>query len=193
MDYTNNSNRSRDDDEKKVEKVVTGEVVMQKKSSGRKFLETFFVEDLKSIKDYIVSDIIIPYAKNILSDAFNTMLYGSSGRGARPTGTNQRTSYQRYYDEKRSRPSSAPIANNDTYDVDNMIFRNYVDADKVLDGLRDICREYDMASVGDLKMLLGEGTIPNDYSWGWENLDNATIARTRDGYIIRLPKTQRIK
>lgn len=147
---------------------------------------------MKSIKSYVIEDVVIPYAKNILSDAFNAMLYGSNGRSSRTpvSRLNQTTSYQRYYEQPKKTPT---VNSSEGYDVDNMIFRNYTDADKVLDGLRDICREYDMASVGDLKMLLGDSTTPSDYNWGWDNLDGASIARTKDGYMIRMPRTVRIK
>lgn len=41
--YPDNSNSAQKDEKKEVQKVVTGEVVKQKKSSGRKFLETFLL------------------------------------------------------------------------------------------------------------------------------------------------------
>ena len=197
VEYYNNSNKSKNEDDvlevRDIKKVVTGSVKRKKKSTGKKMLETFFSEDIQTVKNYIISDVIIPYIKNILSESFNAALFGQNGRRA---GTyysafgGQKTNYQRCY----GNPQQQSV-HKENFDYDNIIYGSYVDADKVLSGLKDICVEYPKATIGDLKMLLGETTTPADYAWGWngEMMDSASITHYGDGYIIRMPRPIKIK
>lgn len=199
MEYYNNSNKARQEEhveKKDIQKVVTGEVVTQKKGPVKKFFSTFFEEDIHDVGTYIRTKVVIPYVKNILSEAFNTLLYGESGKTA-TSGLNQRASYTRYYEDRNRGITAKPAQNESSgsYETETLIFKSYTDCDNVLRNLKDIAVDYPYASVGDYKMLIGESTIPTDYSWGWDGvtLDDAQIMRARDGYFIKLPKVLRIK
>ena len=51
-----------------VAKVVEGEVVQTKKNKVQKVAETFFGGDLRDVASYVVKDVIIPAAKDMLYD-----------------------------------------------------------------------------------------------------------------------------
>lgn len=182
--------------EKKTEKVVTGKV-KTKKNEIRKFTDIFVAEDINVVKDFIFNDLIVPTAKNLIGDIIkNTvdmMLYGrSSGRSS---GSSRRAdvghvSYRSYYDDKRDdRRDRGRSTYNSRFDYDDIIFDNRVDADAVLEQMKDIIDTYDLVRVLDLYDLAGVGPAPHTANnFGWTNLSRAYVDRVRDGYIIKLPK-----
>ena len=70
MEFPGNSNKDRsikpEPKPKRVERVVTSEVVRKKKPLGRKVAETFVVEDAHSVASFIALDVLIPAAKKTL-------------------------------------------------------------------------------------------------------------------------------
>ena len=72
---------------KKVEKIVTGKVKKQKRGFGKKVAETLCEDDTKSVGSYIVYDVLIPAAKDMLSDmvggGIDMLLFGGEGRSRR--------------------------------------------------------------------------------------------------------------
>ena len=73
MDYKSNSNKAKEPSkpkvEKKVQRVVSGEVIVHKKSLGQKIKGLFIEADFKSVMRYIVSDVLLPAARNTVVDA----------------------------------------------------------------------------------------------------------------------------
>ena len=89
-EYKSNSHRSKEEkkqapDRKKTQAVAKAKV--KKKSSVRKFTETFVSEDVSSVKDYIIGDFIIPLIQKTICDIFEeipkTIFYGKSSKGRR--------------------------------------------------------------------------------------------------------------
>lgn len=89
-EYPTNSKQSRERpaekkpaaERKKMEQVVTGEVSRRKKPLGRRFAETFGGGDARGVAGYVVMDVLIPAAKDAISDAVSQgierMLFGES-------------------------------------------------------------------------------------------------------------------
>ena len=93
------------DEPKKVEKVVVGQVERRKKPLTKRISETFLGGDPKSVMGYVVTDVLVPAAKDMIADAVSQgvekMVFGearSSSRrtGHRPSGGSTYTSYNRY-------------------------------------------------------------------------------------------------
>jgi hypothetical protein len=61
-------------EKKRVEKVIEGEVVRRKKPLGKRFKELFAPQDTKSAGEYILLDILVPGAKDIVVDAGQSFL-----------------------------------------------------------------------------------------------------------------------
>ena len=205
-DYTPNSHKYKTDQkepvtEKKVEKVINGTAKTKKKSDLQRAANGFFSEDVTNIKSYILTEVIIPAAKNLISsmvggtadvfrDTVNTCLFG--GAGARRMKTGERTPYRSFYGNEKDRNKSniGSARTRSVYDYDDIILETKSEAEKVLDQLEDIIENYGMASVADLYQSAGIRNYPftcNNY--GWTDIRSADSVRLRDGsYMLKLPK-----
>jgi len=202
-DYPSNDGSIAKKEEKpKVEKVVTGEVKVKKKSGFHKLTDIFIKEDIGSVREYVIGDVIIPTIRNLMYDVFENSLRmiflngepRRSGSGYRTGQSTSRVSYASYYGERdRDRRDKASDRKyyRSVYSFDDIIFADRAEADEVLDRLQDLIETYGVASVGDFYDLIGKVPSYTDNRYGWENISNATVVRMRDGgYMIRLPKAR---
>lgn len=204
MDYNPNSNRFLTKDKpteeenlgkKKVDKVVSGSVKTKKKSSLSKFADTFIEEDKDTVVGYLLSEVLIPSFKKMVSDTIKTgidkMLYGDA-EVSRSNSPASKISYSKYYNDKSSysrSSSTTPVVNRrDTYEYNNIVLETRGDAEAVLMGMDDIIAKYEIVSVADLYDLVGIAGSYTDYKYGWTDIRSARIERVRDGYVIRMPK-----
>lgn len=193
-EYPNNSHSARENPEKKMGKVVTGEVKTRKKSEAKKLANTFLPDDVTSVKSYILMDVIVPGIKNAIVDVVSIMLFGEAGRIGGKKANGSKVSYQRYYDDRRDdrRDYARPRAAGG-YDFDDIVFELRGDAELVLDQLEAAINQFGIASVADLYDLAGK-TSPRytDNKYGWTDIRSARVVRIRDGYILQLPKAVQI-
>ena len=201
MEYSYNSSSKKAGDseqkpEKKVEKVISGKAKARKKGEMRKFADIFLPEDVSSVKDYVFMDIIIPAAKNLLSDIIvkgsNLFLFGETSSNKRGNGVVAgHVSYNSYYNKNNNNRNN--YSARATYAYDDIICNTRADADAVLNSLVDLVETYGTASVADLYEMVG---VTGDYTahkYGWTDLRSATYDRTRDGYLLKLPKAIALK
>ena len=91
-------------EKKKIDKVVTGTVKTKKKSGLAKLSDIFIKEDVNSIGEYIVKDIIIPGVRDIIynigTGALDMFCYGGSGQGNKRSTNASKVSYRAFYDKK---------------------------------------------------------------------------------------------
>ena len=99
-DYTGNSKKEKEaknKPEKTVEKVVTGDVMVQKRSLGRKMKDLFIEADFRSVSHYILSDIMLPAFKNLIVDGVTKgverTIYGEPAMRRRSFSQGPRVSY----------------------------------------------------------------------------------------------------
>lgn len=190
---------------KKIEKIVEGEVVRRKKPLGKRFSETFVGGDARSVASYVVLDVLVPAAKDTIADAFSQgierMLFGevrSSSRrtGHRPGGNNGYVSYNRF-----APGAASPARNRDdgrnvsrraraSHDFDEIILATRVEAEEVIDRLFDLVSRYESATVADLYELVGVSGNYTDDKWGWIDIRGAGVTRVRNGYLLDLPKPE---
>lgn len=204
-----NSKKSKTAQEKtenRIKPVVKkGDVVRKKKSTSRKFIDSFFGEDISNVKDYLIFDVVIPSLKDGIIDAVTNgltmLLTGNRGsskhRGSRIV-SNGGTNYSKIYTlngsgSRSDRPFNK--ARDSRYAMtngmeDEIILQSRAEAEEVLEVL--ICRveDYGNATVGDLYDALGETSSPTDRKWGWFDLSSARVVRVTDGYLIRLPRCE---
>lgn len=197
-DYKANSHKVRE--EQKSKEVVKKDIQpvakakTKKKSEVKKFADVFIAEDITSVKDYIVNDVLIPAAKKAISDIITNgvdmILYGEAkGRDRRRDG-GSRVSYTKYYDRDRDRDRDYDRSRTrrSVYDYDDIILDTRGEAEDVLNRMDDLIDAYGMVSVADLYDLVGISGNYTDNKYGWTNLRNAEVRRTRDGYLLKLPK-----
>lgn len=201
VDYPSNSQKAKKQqpaERVKQEKVVEGVVRQRKQGLAGKVFHDFVAEDSSSVIQYVVMEVLLPAAKNTISDVVSQgierLLYGDS----RPRRS-ERTGYTNY--QSRAVRSSAPL--NDprpplsrqartTHEFGDIIFETRADADEVLDRLRDLIDQYELATVSDLYDLCDITPEFTDNKWGWYDLRDASIRAIRGGYSLNLPRTQAI-
>lgn len=194
-EYRSNSDKSREKQtnkpvpEKKIEKVVQGEVRSKKKSGLQKITDAFVPDDVANVKSYIIEDIVVPAAKEILLDSVKAILGINCKNGNKQTPAS-RVSYRQYYNnDSRRNYSSGGNRSRNSYDFDDIIIDNRGEAEEVLDRMEEIIATYGLVSVADFYELVGVPSNYTDNNYGWSNLRNAYVDRLRDGgYIIKLPR-----
>ena len=178
---------------KKVERVVEGDVVRRKKTTSSKMAESF-----SNVMSYVARDVILPAAKDMLSDAVaqgvDQLLFGESrGRRQRQAKNNGYVSYNRYSTAGKKKdpapPADRPLSRSAraTHDFDEIILSSRIEAEEVLDRLFDLVGRYESATVSDLYELVGIQSKYTDDNWGWLDVRGATVRRVRSGYMLDLP------
>ena len=189
-------------EDKKVEKVISGSVVTKKKSWISKVKDSFISEDAGSIGDYIVHDIVIPAVKDNLLDVVSRgvemLLFGGTpqtrSRGSK-TGSRIYTSYDTYYRPERRRDAdrrSESYSRASRRDISDIVLDSRGEAETVLDHMADLCETYRQVTVADLYELVGITSSYTDNGYGWTDLRDAGVRRTRDGYILSLPRPRQL-
>lgn len=193
------------DQGKKIEQVVSGEVSRRKKTLGRRFKEIFIGGDSKSVLNYIFMDVLVPQAKEMITEAasqgFEKLIYGDSrpgGRriGPRPSGPSGYTSYNRYAARGNNpigrsvREERLPTVQLRAQEFDDILLATRIEADTVLERMFDCLRDFQSVSISDLYQMVGISGSYMDHKWGWVDLHGASVMRVRDGYILNLPKPQ---
>lgn len=198
-DYKPNSHKVREE-QKQSNDIVKKEIrpvaqaKTKKKSEVKKFADIFIAEDVTSVKDYIVNEVLIPAAKKALSDivtnGIDMILYGEARGKDRRRDGGSRVSYTKYYDRDYDRDRDRDRSRNrrSVYDYDDIILDTRREAEDVLNRMDDLIDNYGMVSVADLYDLVGVSGNYTDNKYGWTNLRNAEVRRCRDGYLLKLPK-----
>lgn len=193
MDLKPNSHKYKEEQqnqENRVQKVVKGSTKTKPKSKVHKFTDTFLSEDVDSVKEYVVSNIMIPAFKKLVSDivrdGIDMLLYGESGRRKDGCGNSDYVSYSRYYDRKDDRHSE-PRART-RFDYNDIIFETRGDAERVRSQMMDIIDTYGFVTVADLYDLSDLDAPYTSNKYGWRSLRSAESVRGRDGYLLKLPK-----
>lgn len=189
--------------EKKIESVLSSMAAKKKKSLLKRFTDVIVGGDSKTVVHYVIGEVIVPQLKDLFveatSGAVEKMIYGESRPrpryGARPAGP---TNYTKYTvrgtnpigaatRDPRDRPPN-PTALPKQLDYEEILLQTRVEAETVLERMYDLVREYEAASIHDLKSLVGWSSSYTDQKWGWMDLQGSTIRRVREGYQLEFPR-----
>ena len=186
-----------DEKQRVLPKATTGKTRTEKRTRTKAFME----EDMPIIKDSIM-DIVIPEVLNTAFDVgkrFLEMIIFRDYDSDRPSSGHSSgirggrvQDYGSYYrprsystSESRSRSGGSPRSR---YEVDEVIFENRADADKVLDILAEEMEDYGRVTVGAYYSACDISPRGGDFNYGWYDIRNARIQpRGRDWAII-MPK-----
>lgn len=191
-DFKPNSNRSkevRNDSNIPERKVITGETTVRKKSEFRRFVDIFIPEDVASVRDHIVNDVIIPKMKNVISETIDTFLYGSSGGGYSRRSSGMSPSYRDYYD-KRSKTATQEDIRSRAFSYDEIEFREYGDACEVLRLVSEQLDRYGTCTVASFYEYSNQANLIRNthFKYGWMDISKARVVPFRGKYIIQMPK-----
>ena len=205
--YPANSKRSRvtppktDTPVKEVKKVTTGAVIQRNQSMFRRMIASLVsTESSQSVGEYLMLEVLIPAAKNMIVDtieqAANRFFYGDSR--PRGTTTGARPGYTSYNRIHSSAPLTTPGVRSisqrtrTNHEFSEVILETRGEAEDVIDGLRILIEQYEVATVADLYDLLGASGNFTDNQWGWYDLRSASVRHVRQGYLLVLPRTVQI-
>ena len=197
--------------DKKIEKVVSGDVVRRKPSMGKRLRAAFMGGDSQSVKDYVLLEVIVPAFKDTIADAvtggIERMIFGENyrpssrrGRGYAPGPHNQfnyasisnRNSVAgaAFREDPRSQLSRRGRS---SHNFDEVIFPSRADAEAVLTQMFELLDEFEVVTVSDFLELSGVSGNFTDHKFGWTDLRGVQAHRTRGGgYILGLPPTEGI-
>lgn len=186
---------------REVSKIVEKKVTRKKKSIFEKFFNVIGDgEDTRTVSDYVIWDVIVPNVKDAISEAISggidMLLFGDTkgSRTKRNKGVSRVNNYNSiyarpgYHEPPRSRAISP--SRRARHSFDNLVFESRGEAEEVLSRLVDMIDQYGVATVDDFYSL---SNITGDYTdrdYGWTDLSRSVVERVRNGYTLRLPKTE---
>lgn len=184
--YPSNSKVSKPQEEReKVESVVTGKAVLQKKSFWDKVKTNFFSKDIKDMKSYFLKQIVVPTIQGGVIAMFEMLFYGQA-RSRPPIGgyyTNQRTNYN-YVSSQLTRPLGPTVADRSAHNFQWARFESYEDAENVISSMLDRIDRYGYVTVAEYYELCGVRAEYTDEGWGWTKFRKLEPRRINEGYIV---------
>ncbi|AWN03290.1 hypothetical protein PBI_CAMILLE_43 [Microbacterium phage Camille] len=205
-DYGSNSAKSKmgasgASDRPQIKQITTGTV--RKKSLGAKFKETFVGDSAESVGQYVLFDIIIPRAKDLIYDIIvggsERSLFGTSTRAStsrRRSQLTDKTDYRGISNSSRRGErdrDERELSRRDraNHQFDEVTIPSRGEAEQILDTLLELVDQYDSATVADFYNATGISTDHTDLKFGWTDLSEARIVPARGGgYILDLPRVE---
>jgi len=190
-------------EEKNIQKLVTGEVVMRPPSLGKRMKVLFFGGEVKGASRYVVTDVILPAVRNTVVDAVTRgieRIVLGEGAVRRPRAGGYDYRPRTIYNQPTTRgpamlPQQPPRysqSNRNTQALGDIILQSRDEAESVIDMLGDLIERYEVASVADLHEILGIPSTAIDNKWGWTSPRGAGVSQSREGYILVLPPLEEI-
>ena len=185
---------------KNISPVVSGGAVRRKKSLRKQFKETFVAGDARTAIHYVLFDVLLPAAKDMVVEAgsqgIEKLIFGESRRrgSTRPqAGPTGYVSYNRYAMEQSRQTGPQRAMSRQArarHNFDEIVLDQRSEAEDVIDRLFDLVSRYESASVADLYELVGLSSVHTDNRWGWTDLTGAGVSRIRGGYLLDLPEPE---
>lgn len=207
-EFPNNSHRSKQNDpedvEKQIEKIIEGEVTVRKPSGWSRFKRSFIAGDASSVGEHVFWNLMIPSAKDALSDMASTfidmMIYGEKRNRFNPNnpgsglGSTSRINYGGISTGNRVvfNPNQNPPIDSQRqrFSPNDIIVPTRAQADGVITRMFEILEKYNAVTVANLYSMVGISSDYMDSKWGWTNLDSADVKRVREGVLLVLPPPQ---
>lgn len=201
MEYPSNSDTSKAEpqEDKNLKRVTSGTATRKKKSLRKQFSETFVAGDAKMALRYVVFDVLIPAAKDMIAEAgsqgIEKLIFGDTRRkGAAPptAGPTGYVSYNRYaMGSRQTAPQRAMSrAARARHDFDEIILESRTEAEEVIDRLFEVVSRYGSVTVADLYELVGLPSSHTDNKWGWTDLRGAGVSRAHGGFLLDIPEPE---
>jgi hypothetical protein len=196
-------------EERKIERIVTTEVIQRKRSFFYKLKNVFFGGDFKTAAQFVGGDVLLPMLRDMLfavvtSSAERSIYPDTYGRRPPPMGSRVRYDsrpVRTYPPDPRDRwdprgrvpdqPSRRSYRVN-TQNSDEIIIGSRAEAERIVEEMFKDLERYQVVTWGSLKEMLGLETSFIDQKWGWTHLHGTDIRQVRDGYLIDLPPMEEV-
>jgi len=192
-------------EKKVIRKVVTdGGAIKKKKTLGSRFREAIGGKDGQSVTDYLITEVLAPAFKDMITDAViqgvERMVYGEARHTSRrsatsrgPVGSTSHVSYNRYSTGQRDAPRAMSSRARATHDFGEIELQTRAQAEAVIAQMDEFVDRYRSCSVSDLYQMVDLEPEYTDEKWGWVDLRGADVRRTRHGsYVLILPPAEPI-
>lgn len=170
------------------------DTMVRQKSHLDKLAEVFLPEDLDNIGNKIVQNVMIPSilktAGDILVRSID-MIFGTNYSGvnnSQPSNTipGSTVNHTPYGQLTRNTVAASQPTGTTTivpvrsavYEYADVRWKSAEEARKVLNDLRSVIRNNGYVSVGTYLQYAQVKTIPEDFNYGWNNLDNILLEDT---------------
>lgn len=199
--YTPNSHKYKEEQkqnaatpaEKRVQTVVK-DPARTKKNEVRKLADIFISEDVSNVKNYIFMDVLVPAIKkaiyDIVTNGIDMFLYGGTGKGKTSSSPGAKVSYRNYYEQKNNNNyrGSENVRSNNGFEYDDIEFQHRGEAEAALQQMHDAVARYGIVTVADLYDMAGLTAPYTSQKYGWMSVNGVNVVRTRDGYVLKLPR-----
>ena len=157
---------------------------------AQKFAMLFVEESGDSIKEYVISDLIIPAIKDSIIGAIEMLLYGTARSRSSKHGTSSSgyTPYNKYAASSPTRSSAVQTKSQGSYNINqyrDITYDTRAEAEDVYHTLLDLVNDsdYHQATIADF-FDASEISIDNNYifdDWGWKELPEKYPVRHAPG------------
>lgn len=185
-DYRGNSFKERETEPAKaartVSRIASGHLA--KRNVFQKVTEMILAEDMDSVKEYILMDVIVPSVKKAIVDSVDMLVNGQ----VRSKGTTSKGSYVSYESRYGKSADTARTVSRPGYRCDNVVVSTRGEAERILTDMEAALERFGVVSVADLYDMAGITSSYTDNKYGWKSMEDITTLRTSEGYIIKCPK-----
>ena len=206
-DYTNPTNKKVADPEVPANKparkpVVNAKYRVRKENGFRALRKIFQADDVSSIKEIIINEVVIPSIRDTLyngiENALHILLYGQTAPSKKSGGGSVSfISYNNAY-RKDTPKTTVSTINTSAKLPDAAMGLTQQEAEDLKAELLGAVEDFGYVSVAEFKQYINSKDIVHtDSKWGWTNLDRMSIRRYRDAddngnigyyYMLELPK-----
>lgn len=195
MDLPNKSEPAAPSGKKDIQPVISGATQVSRPAT-RRFFDFFFAESPRNLGSKIGRDVVVPRLKAAGEEAINSFLHGMLwGNGAKPIsnmvqGTVLRAGGVQYH-QISSLPAGAatPVPQQTSSgNYQDLVCPTQTEAETLLANLYATFNQYRVVAVADLYEMARIKPAPSDNAFGWYSLDGAKIVKSRDGYVLELPR-----
>jgi hypothetical protein len=183
---------------KNIKPVISG-ASKTSRPATRRFFDFLFAESPKALVSKIGRDVLVPRAKAGVEEALNSFVHGMFwGQGSAPISTMVRgtvlrggaTNYNQISSGPPSALSQAREANQarSSGNYQDVVCPTQQSAEILLANMYELFNQYHVVAVGDLYEAAGITPSISDSAYGWTSLDGARITKSRDGYVLELPR-----
>lgn len=193
----------------RVERITSAKTVEGKRDHlGRRLLKTFVQGDIGRSWSDVVSDILVPAARDVITQAvtsgFEQLIYGERQRPSSVrrssygvSGGSSYTSYNRYGrgPERGVRPNVGRPEYTDRarqqHDFSRIVTETRAELEEVLNQMLEVLDQYGTVTVHDFHGLVGVTSNFADEKFGWDDpndLRSARVVRSRDGYYLDITR-----
>lgn len=157
--------------------------------------DLLFAGDIKTAFQVAVKDVLGPKLQDILVNFSDTVIrsfiYGDGYRSSYDSRSSGNTPY-RIISAQNQPQSNYQTRPADRYSAIAYEFDSYEDAKNAIAFMQQTLRDGKIFSVLNFYDYTGQQTTPADDKYGWTSIGDIRPDRTRNGWVVRLPKPMEI-